>query len=84
MDINDQARIAWGRLMAICPDAEKDEDAKQRAIIFLEDKLAKGWTIAEVVAHMRWAEEFDPHVEEYIALREMKRVTDQVALRMTK
>lgn len=77
-----QVEAVWARLLRTCPEAETDDEAKQKAFVHIIRKLEEGWTEFEVFSHMRWAEEFDPHIEEEHALRRMKQVSEAVAIRL--
>lgn len=82
MNIQEQVEAVWARLLRTCPEADTDDESKRKAFIYIEHKLNEGWTDFEVFSHMRWAEEFDPHIEEEHALRRMKQVSDAVKARL--
>ncbi len=59
--------------------AETQETMKMSISLNLE----KGWTVHEIVSHMRYMEELQPDLDEDAALARMKIVSDRVNARLS-
>ena len=65
------------KLFELCPDADKSEQAQIVAIGLIHRRITDGWTSADIVAHMKWSEDFNPSVSEAVALRMMALVSSK-------
>lgn len=65
------------KLFELCPDADKGERAQISALWGIHRLLVAGWTSADIIAFMRWSEEFDPTIPEDMALRKMALVSSK-------
>lgn len=64
-------------LNRLCPDADKSIDSQTVSLGIIHNKLAAGWSSADIVAHMKWSEDFNPSVSEAVALRMMALVSSK-------
>ena len=66
----------WKRLPVIAPSEV------QFVIRAVEEKFERKWTVHETSAWCRCLEHVDPDLDEDVALRGMKRIEDNVKLRL--
>lgn len=78
MDIS----LLLGWLMTFSPSGKMEDWEYPLIQGEITNLQQKGWTDSEIISKLRWVEHVNPDVDEDTALRNMKRVEEQVALRL--
>lgn len=72
----------FSRLISYHPDGMCEDWEVPMIHAAIEDLQKKGWLEGEIIGKLRWLEHVDPSAEEEVALRNMKRMDQLVAIRM--
>lgn len=73
----------YARLLSYHPDGAPEDWEVPLIQSAIEDLQKKGWLEGEIVGKLRWLEHVDPSADEDTALRNMKRMDQLVAVRLS-
>lgn len=75
-------RTVLERLIGHSPNGELEPFDLHQVQCAITDLVKKKWTDDEIVSHLKWLEHVNPLVDEDVAIRNMRRVKEQVKARL--